>query len=367
VEAHAPRRRHRIPCRSPGDTTGLQAHIASGRIVAADIVAVMGKTEGNGCVNDFTREYATTALAALLGTHLHLPAAEVEKRVAFVMSGGTEGVLSPHVTVFSRKPRHRSRAPAGQKRLTLGIGFTRDFRPEEMGRRAQVEETAKAVRRAMDDAGIDDRRRALRAGQVPPALLQPRSATRAPAASTPSPPTPTSRWATRAAPRRWAWRWRLGEIQPAQVSDAAVLRDWSLASSVASASAGIELDHNVVIVLGMSAARRAANWSSRTTSCATPSTPARCGAPCRRWASPTAKTAKRVVNVFAKAEASPDGLVREQRHTMLNDSDINSTRHARAVGAVIASVAGRSLVYVSGGAEHQGPAGGGPVAVIARA
>jgi len=55
------------------------------------------------------------------------------------------------------------------------------------------------------------------------------------------------------------------------------------------------------------------------------------------------------------------------RHTMLGDSDINPTRHARAaVGAVIASVVGHGMVYVSGGAEHQGPPGGGPVAVIAR-
>jgi cyanuric acid amidohydrolase len=52
---------------------------------------------------------------------------------------------------------------------------------------------------------------------------------------------------------------------------------------------------------------------------------------------------------------------------MLDDSDINATRHARAaVGGLIAGVAGTGAVYVSGGAEHQGPAGGGPVAVIAR-
>ena len=77
--------------------------------------------------------------------------------------------------------------------------------------------------------------------------------------------------------------------------------------------------------------------------------------------------AERIVNVFAKAEASQDGMVRAARHTMLGDSDINSTRHARAaVGAVIASVVGQTAIYVSGGAEHQGPPGGGPVAVIAR-
>jgi cyanuric acid amidohydrolase len=73
------------------------------------------------------------------------------------------------------------------------------------------------------------------------------------------------------------------------------------------------------------------------------------------------------VNIFAKAEASPDGLVRGLRHTMLEDSDINATRHARAaVGGLVGGLAGTSAVYVSGGAEHQGPPGGGPIAVIAR-
>jgi cyanuric acid amidohydrolase len=80
-----------------------------------------------------------------------------------------------------------------------------------------------------------------------------------------------------------------------------------------------------------------------------------------------ARSQGRLVNVFAKAEASPDGAIRGLRHTMLDDSDINATRHARAaVGGLIAGVAGTGAVYVSGGAEHQGPAGGGPVAVIAR-
>jgi hypothetical protein len=52
---------------------------------------------------------------------------------------------------------------------------------------------------------------------------------------------------------------------------------------------------------------------------------------------------------------------------MMDDSDINHTRHARAVvAAVIASLTGDPMVYVSGGAEHQGPSGGGPVAVIAK-
>jgi cyanuric acid amidohydrolase len=77
---------------------------------------------------------------------------------------------------------------------------------------------------------------------------------------------------------------------------------------------------------------------------------------------------QRLVNIFAKAESSPDGSVRGYRHTMLDDTDISATRHARAaVGGLIAGFAGTGAVYVSGGAEHQGPPGGGPVAAIARA
>ena len=73
----------------------------------------------------------------------------------------------------------------------------------------------------------------------------------------------------------------------------------------------------------------------------------------------------KVVALFGKAEASASGTLRGLRHTMLNDSDISSTRHARAfVAGALASVVGHAEIYVSGGAEHQGPDGGGPVAVI---
>ena len=74
---------------------------------------------------------------------------------------------------------------------------------------------------------------------------------------------------------------------------------------------------------------------------------------------------QQVVAVLAKAEASPSGEIRGRRHTMLDDSDIHSTRHARAlVGGALAGAIGDTLLYVSGGAEHQGPAGGGPLAII---
>ncbi|MDU6237991.1 MAG: ring-opening amidohydrolase [Bradyrhizobium sp.] len=67
----------------------------------------------------------------------------------------------------------------------------------------------------------------------------------------------------------------------------------------------------------------------------------------------------------AKAEAAQSGRLRGQRHTMLADSDIASTRHARAfVGGALAGLFGFTDLFVSGGAEHQGPDGGGPIAII---
>lgn len=74
-----------------------------------------------------------------------------------------------------------------------------------------------------------------------------------------------------------------------------------------------------------------------------------------------------VVQVFVKAEADPDGKIRGMRHTMNTDSDIHSTRHARAaVGGLVAGLVQDTAIYVSGGAEGQGPEGGGSLCMIYR-
>jgi cyanuric acid amidohydrolase len=52
---------------------------------------------------------------------------------------------------------------------------------------------------------------------------------------------------------------------------------------------------------------------------------------------------------------------------MNTDSDIHSTRHARAaVGGLLAGLVGDTQIYVSGGAEGQGPPGGGNLCIIYR-
>jgi cyanuric acid amidohydrolase len=358
----------RIPTHGPGDVSGLMALIDGGALDPSSIVAVLGKTEGNGGVNDFTREYAVAALCNALSSHLKLAPREVEARIAFVMSGGTEGVLSPHITVFARRRRLESVGEnPSESRLSVGIAHTRDFLPEEIGRDAQIDETAKAVQAAMRDASIDAAADVhfvqvkcplLTSERVQEAGARGRTVVTASGYASMG----YSRGASAIGVAK-----ALGEIG-AEVGEGQVLKDWTLYSSVASCSAGIELMHNVVILFG------ASRFSS---------SPFRIGHAVMQDAidlpavmqalesvglsALDARSQSRLVNIFAKAEASPDGTIRGLRHTMLEDSDINATRHARAaVGGLIGGVSGTGAVYVSGGAEHQGPAGGGPVAVIAR-
>lgn len=360
---------YRIRCDGPGDLRGVQALIDAGTLVPEEIVAVMGKTEGNGCVNDHTRDFAATCWCHLLAPLLRCSPADVGQRVALVMSGGTEGVLSPHFTVFTRRPV--ARAAGAGKRLVVGVAHTRAFLPEEIGRVAQIHATADAVAAAMADAGIDAladvhfvqiKCPLLTAAKVNDALQR---------GETPVTHDPYESMACSRGASALGVAVALGEVDRAAATDAAVLSDWSLYSACASASAGIELEGNVVIVLGEA--------QGATSPCRIAHTVMRDAvdaASVRRMLRDSfgldadadgVAPFERLVNLLSKAEASPDGRVRGERHTMLNDSDINATRHARAaVGGVLASVVGHTALYVSGGAEHQGPAGGGPVAAIVR-
>lgn len=366
----------KVATRGPGDVSGLMSLIGSGTIDAASILAILGKTEGNGGVNDFTREYAVAALCTTLAPKLGLTPHEVEQRIAFVMSGGTEGVLSPHITVFTRQEVERPPTGITGKRLSIGMAQTRDFLPEELGRSAQITETAKAVKAAMEDAGISDATD-VHFVQIKCPLL---TSERVEAASSRGHKTATISSYSSMAYSRGASALgvavALGEIA-SDISDEDVLQRYDLFSNVASTSSGIELMHNVVIVLGNSEGSVSefeighAVMSDAIDASAVVSAMKSVGLGVDLGVdpgiAPQAAAGRELVNIFAKAEASPDGTVRGYRHTMLEDTDISSTRHARAaVGGLIAGLAGSGAVYVSGGAEHQGPAGGGPVAVIAR-
>jgi cyanuric acid amidohydrolase len=361
----------RIPMAGPADMTGLVGLIEDSALDPLHIAAILVKTEGNGGVNDFTREYTCATIAATLAPYLRATNLEVERRIAMVVSGGTEGVLSPHATVFARVPVSPSGSYANGrgKRLAIGIAATREFLPHEVGRGPQIEATAVAVGEAMRDAGITSVADVHWVQVKCPLLTAERVQAARRAGREPVTEIAYKSMAYSRGASAIGVGVAMGEIA-VPVADEAVLADWSLASGVASASAGIELKNNIVIVLG--------NAEDATGDCIIEHAVMRdaidAAAVIRALrgvgqfdANGEMVDASRIVNVLAKADPSPDGMLRGFRHTMLDDTDISATRHARAaVGGVIAGLTGCPAVFVSGGAEHQGPPGGGPVAVISR-
>lgn len=339
---------------SPDDLSGVQALIQAQTLDPRTLVAILGKTEGNGCVNDFTRGFAVQTLKAYLRSHL--PPAPTHP-IVYVMSGGTEGVLSPHLTLFTREPDPVAAVPHWG--LVLGISHTRDFLPEEIGTLAMVDGVAEAVRQAIAQAQLQTQD--VHFVQIKCPLI----------ASARTQGSASQQFRTQDSYKSMAYSRgasalgvaiALGEVDRASLTNADICQNDGLYSCVASTSAGIELQNCEILVLG--------NAPTSTSDYVIGHSVMRHALDQEAVQSAIAQTGQerdRVVNLFAKAEADPSGTLLGRRHTMLDDSDINHTRMARAVvGAVVASVLQDPMVYVSGGAEHQGPAGGGPVAAIAR-
>lgn len=359
----------RVPMRHPGDTSAVMGLIERGEVQAEEIIAIFGKTEGNGCVNDFTRAYAVSALKAALAPAIGCTPEAVGERVAMVMSGGTEGGLSPHFLVFVRREIAKVTASA-RPTLAIGTAFTREFLPEEIGRMAQIEATAAAVQTAMAEAGINAVADVHFVQVKCPLLTSERIADAAfRGRDVATPDTYKSMGLSRGASALGVGL-ALGEIAVEALSDEAVGERLDLWSGRASASAGIELMRNEVVVLGNSSAWASDSIIGHRVMQDGIDLPAIIGAladvglDAQGQLRPEQAACVRAL--LAKAEPSRAGHIRGNRHIMMDDSDINATRHARAlVGGVAAGVIGRTDLFISGGAEHQGPDGGGPLAVIA--
>src|SRR4030095_4250933 len=143
----------KVGMRAPDDVSEGARLLDQGAFRAEHVVAILGKTEGNGGVNDYTRALATLSFQLLIAERTGQKVAAIAKRVPIIWSGGTEGLMSPHATIFTREPDRG--APGPEKRLTIGTAYTRDLLPEEFGTPVHARVAADGVRAAIKDAGID--------------------------------------------------------------------------------------------------------------------------------------------------------------------------------------------------------------------
>ncbi|WP_068924652.1 ring-opening amidohydrolase [Planobispora rosea] len=355
----------KVAIESVTDASGLEKLIDDGIIEAHRVLAVIGKTEGNGGVNDYTRILADRAFREVLAAKGH-PSPE---SVPLVWSGGTDGILSPHATIFATTAADPDADPGDEPRLSVGIAMSDVILPEDIGRPAMVEKVAAGVREAMKAAGIDDPADVHYVQTKTPLLTlatindaKSRGKDVVTEDTGPSMDISNSTTALGIAVA-------LGEIEMPSAEQ--IHRDLSLYSSVASCSSGVELDRAQIVVvgnvrgiggryrIGHSVMKDALDadgiWEAiRSSGIELPERPH------------PSDLRGRLVNVFMKCEADPSGRVRGRRNIMLDDSDVHWHRQIKAaVGGVAASVTGDPAVFVSVAAVHQGPSGGGPVAAIA--
>lgn len=155
-------------------------------------------------------------------------------------------MLCPHFIVFANSTAAGDAAPdsPGEPRLAVGVARTRDFLPEEIGRSAMAAATRAAVEEAC--AAVDIPIRQLCFVQVKCPLLTP-----ARVAAAASPCATEDCYHSMALSRGAASlgvALATGEVST--VADADVCCDFSKSSSIASSSAGVELMHCEVMVLG---------------------------------------------------------------------------------------------------------------------
>ncbi len=359
----------KVGMRAPDDVSEAAKLMDQGAFRAEHVVAVLGKTEGNGGVNDFTRAFATLAYQLLIAERSGRDYREVAKKVPIIWSGGTEGLMSPHATIFTREPDRG--APSGQPRFTVGASYTRDLAPEEFGTAVHAQVAAEGVKAALADAGIDSPADAhfvqIKTGALTTERIN--DARRRGRAVVTADTYKSMAYGRAAAALGIGVATR--EIDAAGLSDKMIGVDFSIFSEVASTSSGVELMNCEIIVLGNSARSSSdlviahSAMKDAIDAAAVRAVLRRAGLTVECELSDGERA--RLVNVFAKCEPDPAGATRGRRHVMFDDSDINYTRHIRGVvNAVIASVTGDTMCYVSAGAEHQGPAGGGVVAALAR-
>jgi cyanuric acid amidohydrolase len=360
-------RAFRFFTQGPSDVKELEQLLASGSLRADEVSCIIGKTEGNGGRNDFTRELAMRAFEDVFAPRLGCARQAVQDRIIFSLSGGTEGVVTPHVILFSQSGEFRS-TPAAASRLVIGTGHTRPFAPEEIGRMPQIEETARVIREIAAGLHLDslsDVHLVQMKGAIPNYTQE-----EAEAANRRGRPLRSNMVYSRGASALAAGL-ALGEIDGSRLSDDAVCADWSLYSSVASVSAKPGLLRTEIMVFGNSRYAEGELKIGHTVlrdildAASVRALLTELGLPCDSELSPAQR--QRLVGVFAKSEADPRGTVRGFRHTMLSDDDISDTRYSRCVlSSVIASITGDPAVYVSTRAEHHGPLGGGPLAIVVR-
>lgn len=356
---------HKVLLGGVSDASGLQDLISGSTLDADEVIAIVGKTEGNGGVNDYTRILADQAFRSTLLTAGTRSSLEIDQ-IPMAWSGGTDGVITPNAVIFSQNSKPQT--PNGPSRMVVGISMSEPIKPEDIGRSKMVTTIAKGVEAAMSKAGISDPDDVHFVQTKTPLLTMESISDATARGKTVFTREPLESMAISNGTAALGIAVALGQInmpKPEQIG-----HDLSLYSSVASCSSGVELERGQIVVVGNAAGAGGrfrvghSVMQDAIDSSAVYKAIRNAGIPLP--SKPSAEDLHgQIVQIFAKAEAHPGALLRGYRQVMLNDSDVHHHRQIKAaVGGVIAAAVADPAIFVSVAALHQGPPGGGPVAAI---
>jgi len=333
----------RCAARSADDLSGLVA-LCRGGLALQSVRAIWCKTDGTGLSNDYSRAYADAAIRSFLAEALGSSPTEAAKRVQIVVSGGAEGIVSPHLLILAET---ESSAPSTEVGLVSGSD-RQPFPREDAGTQAHADFTADMVRRAASQAGLD------RASSAAFVMVK-------------SPAQPGSSLAAIKARAAVAAGVGLATGRLAALP-AAFDAPFDGPDNVFAVARSDETDQHVV-VLGNAPGSRS-RQSVASGSLVDPldaSGVADVAAALGFAAAPQlgASEAERVIGVFVKGDP-PAGYIRGFAHAMETDPTLPSHRQGRAAyAAMVAAIVGIPAIFVSGGADGHGPAQGGLVAIVA--
>ena len=356
---------HKVLLGGVSDASGFESLISEGEVDPDDVISIVGKTEGNGGVKDYTRILADQAFRSALLTLGTRSTSEVEQ-IPMAWSGGTDGVISPNAVVLSRN--QGSGGSNSLSRMAVGISMSEPIRPEDIGRPEMVNVMAEGVLVAMENAGISDPSDVHFVQTKTPLLTMESISDAARRGKTVFTHEPLESMAISNGTAALGVGVALGEIEmprPEQIG-----HDLDLYCSVASCSSGVELERGQIVVVG-NAAGAGGRFRVGHSVMKDAIDSAGVYEAIREAGLPVSDgpldpdLEGRIIQIFAKAEADPRGVLRGHRQVMLNDSDVHHHRQIKAaVGGVIAAAVDDPAIFVSVAALHQGPPGGGPVAAI---
>lgn len=315
---------------------------------AAEIVAILAKTSGDGGPKDMSRaEFVAAATALVAKRQASAP--------AFVVSGGVEGTTAPHALIVARMPARKTPGKA----LAVGAAIGAEMDLALAGTAAQIEVARDATFAALREGGFANPRD-IHFVQI-----------KGPAPAKYEGPPEAAIGRARAATVLGTMV-ALGELTLAQARSVFDKRDLSVWTSRVSVSSAAEFPCHEVIAFG-----HAPGWSGPLRiahgALADPldlPSVAKVLAKLGLAATPQLSKADRgrLVACLAKSGPPPDGRLRGIDLALTADPTQSPLRRIRGgLGSLIAAATGEPQVFVSGGAEHQGPQGGGVFAAIARA